>query len=90
MKIQELARKKPYIFWSTKNYDKLSEEVIIEGILEYGDFNDVKKLIEIIGEERTSKIFASQIKKKRSNYDPKTINFFKLYFKHHASRNTHR
>ena len=43
MTLQKFAAKKPLIFWSTRNYRNLSDEAIVEGVIEYGDFDDIKK-----------------------------------------------
>lgn len=85
MKIQDLAKQKPYLFWSTTDYDALNEEAIVEGILNYGDWDDVQKLFKILGLKKTAEIFRKQINGKRINYDPKILNYFKLYFDRYAS-----
>lgn len=89
MTLQKFAAGKPLTFWSTKDYESLSDEAIIEGVLEYGEFDDVKKVISIIGREKTAEIFYNKVKLSRHNFDPKVENYFNLYFKH-ASRNPNR
>lgn len=84
MKIQDLAREKPYLFWSTTNYDALNEEAIVEGILNYGDWDDVQKLFKVLGLKRTALIFKKNIKGFRCNYRAETVNYFKLYFDKYA------
>lgn len=85
MKIQDLAKEKPYLFWSTTDYDALNEEAIVEGVLNYGDWDDVQKLFKVLGLKKTATIFQKQILQKRINYDPKIVNYFKLYFNKYAS-----
>jgi len=80
MTLQKFAAKKPLIFWSTRNYRNLSDEAIVEGVLEYGDFDDIKKVISILGRNKTAEIFNNKIKSDRHNFDPKIENYFKLYF----------
>lgn len=70
--------------WYTRNFDHLSTEAIVEAILNYGDFDDVKKIISIVGIKKTARIFKKQLGHWRVNYDSKTINYFKLYFKKYA------
>lgn len=84
MLINDFIKKRPYLVWYTKNYDKLSPDAIVESVLNYGDWDDVKKVISILGKKRTSAIFRKQIGRERVNYEPKIINYFKLYFKKHA------
>lgn len=38
-KLQRLIKRKPYLIWSTDNYDNLSEKSITENILNYGNWN---------------------------------------------------
>ncbi len=77
-------KKRPYLVWYTKNYENLSEESIIEAVLNYGDFKDVKKLIEILGIKKTATIFRKKSNQKRSNYRPEIKNYFTLYFNKYA------
>lgn len=80
MKINEFIKKRPYLVWYTKNYDGLSKEAIIEATLNYGDWNDVKELIKILGIKKIAEIFRKQVSQKRNNYDNKIKNYFTLYF----------
>jgi hypothetical protein len=80
MDIHDFIKQKPYLVWHVKNLDNLSEESIVEHTLNYGDFDDVRKLFEILTIEKVAEIFRKQIKKKRSNYTPKVKNYFTLLF----------
>ena len=84
MKINDFIKKRPYLVWDTRNYENLSEEAIVENVLNYGDFNDVKKMFAILGIKKTVEIFKKQISQKRNNYRPKIKNYFNLYFKKYA------
>ncbi|MFH1894488.1 MAG: hypothetical protein ABH813_01130 [Patescibacteria group bacterium] len=84
MTLNSFIKKKSYLFWSTKNYDNLSKEAVVEAVLNYGDFDDVKKIIKILGLKKTAEIFNKQMGRKRVNYDPKIANYFSLYFKRYA------
>lgn len=70
--------------WHTRNFDHLSESAIIEAVLNYGDFDDVKKLIAILGIKKAAAIFQKRAWQRRSNYRPEIRNYFKLYFKKYA------
>lgn len=84
MKPQDLIKNKPYLIWYTKNYDKLSNEAVVEAVLNYGDFDDVKKLIKILGIKNVAAIFRKQTRGPRCNYDVKIKHYFSLYFKKYA------
>ncbi|MEI7690853.1 MAG: hypothetical protein WCI63_04505 [bacterium] len=86
MTLQEFAAKRPFLFWSTRDYENLSDEIIVESILEYGEWLDVKKAISITGSKKIAEIFYKKVNSNRHNFDPKVVNYFKLYF-NHASRN---
>jgi len=84
MTISDFIRERPYLVWGTENYNNLSEEAIVEGVLNYGDFDDVKKMFAVLGIKKVANIFKKQISQKRSNYRPKIKNYFSLYFKKYA------
>ena len=84
MHIRSLIKKKPYLIWYTKNFDRLSEGAIVEAILNYGDFEDVRKMLAILGIRKAARIFKEQMGQGRVNYDPKISNYFRLYFEKYA------
>lgn len=82
--MEKFAKKRPYLFWSTNNYKNLSSAVILENTLNYGNFDDVKEALKLIGLKKSAAIFKKQISGKRINYRPEIANYFKLYFKKYA------
>jgi len=84
MTLKDFVQSKPYLFWSTKNYDGLSHAAIVEGVLNYGDMNDVRKLIALLGIEEVAKIFYDNTNRARVNYRPEVVNYFQLYFQKYA------
>lgn len=62
----------------------MSEQEILEQVLNYGDWDDVKALIEIKGMEAAAKLFKQSIQGPRDNYKPIFKHFFTKFFKHHA------
>ena len=84
MKINDFIKKRPYLVWGTRNYENLSEEAIVENVLNYGDIDDVKEMFSILGVKKSASIFKKQISQKRNNYRPKIKNYFNLYFKKYA------
>jgi hypothetical protein len=80
-----------YLFWYMKkdSLSNISDEVLVESILNYGDWKSVQKLIEILSIEKVAEIFFKQIGKRRNNYKKLTLNFFRIYFNEHIQkRNT--
>lgn len=82
----DFVRARKHLFWSTKNYDGLSHAAITEAILNYGDMNDVRALISLLGIEEVAKIFREKTSKDRMriNYDSKIVNYFSLFFQKYA------
>ncbi|MBI4120606.1 MAG: hypothetical protein HY454_04040 [Parcubacteria group bacterium] len=83
MSIGSFIKKRPYLIWYTKDFDSLSDEAVVEAVLNYGEWDDIQKLIRILGIKKTAQIFYKQARQKRSNYRKKSRNFFALYFKRH-------
>ena len=87
MEAQEFIKKRPYLIWYTKNFDRLSEESIVEAVLNYGDFEDVilmkkyrgpgkiiKKAKRVFHHEFNEKTFRAQLAYfKDINYSEKII-----------------
>jgi len=83
-KARELIKSKPYLMWSTQNYDGLSPESIFESVISYGDWSDFVKLTEIFGLKQSAELFKKIKSKQRSNLRPQTANYFTKYFEKHA------
>ncbi|MEK7515476.1 MAG: hypothetical protein AAB555_00880 [Patescibacteria group bacterium] len=76
-----------HLIWYVKDYRALSEESVVEATLNYGNWDDVQKLIGILGIERVAAIFRKQMVtgRQRGNYYPDVVNYFNLYFNKYAS-----
>lgn len=78
-------------FWWWVPYNALAEvstESAVEQTLIYGDLPDIKELFSVLGRERVAEIFFRQISYPRSNYHPRTKNFFSIVFEEYAPGNT--
>ncbi|MDP2930649.1 MAG: hypothetical protein Q8N56_03540 [bacterium] len=87
MTVGDFVKERKYLFWSTKNYDGLSNEAVVEGVLNYGNMNDVRELISLLGIQEVARIFREKSKKSkmgRQNYRLEVINYFNLYFNKYA------
>ncbi len=87
--IKKFIREHSSFFWYVKDdaKEKISMEFLVETILSYGNGSDVKRLFELIGVEQAAQIFYRQISRKRINYRPRTMHYFKLYFDRHVQGN---
>ena len=88
MSTGDFVRKRKHLFWSTKNYDGLSNGAVIEAVLNYGDMNDVRELISLLGMQDVAQIFrhkSTPDKFGRQNYRPEIRHYFNLYFNKHAN-----
>jgi hypothetical protein len=84
MKINEFIKKRPHLVWHVKDYDALSNDAIIEAVLNYGNWDDVKSMLKILGIKQVAEIFRKQTSGHRTNYRPEISNYFRLYFNKYA------
>lgn len=82
--VVKILKKKPAMTWWVKDKDGLNLRAATEAILNYGDWQDAQVLFKTAGMKRIKDIFECEIKG-RNNYDDQVKQFFKLYFKKHAS-----
>ena len=81
---QEFIKQRPYLVWYVKDFNKLDNESIVEHTLNYGTWDDVRELFSILSVKEVAAILREQISRERVNYDPKIMNYFKLYFPRYA------
>ncbi len=79
MNFKEFKQSRKYLFWDVK-IDKLDEVAVVERVLNYGDWDDVQEMFEVIGIKKVAEIFREQISRRRNNYGRKINNYFSLYF----------
>lgn len=86
-KRKKLIKDYSYLLWWMKEEDKLniSDEVLVEMILNNGDWKGVQRLIKIMGIKKVSEIFYKQTSRNRTNYRKEIKYYFNLYFKKYAS-----
>ena len=80
MTVNTIIKNKPYLAWYVKNPDKLSEESVLEHVLNYGNWEDVQEFIKIKGKDKTAELFNKTISHKRTNYSPEIRTYFFRYF----------
>ena len=64
----------------------ISNDLLVEHILNYGTMDDVKELIKIMGLNSVSDIFYSAKGRMKGNYYPEIYHFFDLVFSGYAQR----
>ena len=85
--VKAYIRQRAYLFWHIPDNKKedISHELLVETILNYGNLDDVKLLIEIFGINYIAKLFFKATQNKsRTNYFQPVINFFTHYFNKNA------
>ena len=91
--LKELINDYKHLFWYTPENKKkeIDKDQLVETILNYGDVNAVRRLLEIMGIDEVACIFNKQIStsnRRKNNYHELVSNYFQLYFKRHAKGNT--
>lgn len=61
--VQEIVKNKPYLAWPVRKPSGLSDEAVFEQILNYGDWDDFNKFLEIKGLKESARIFYRALKK---------------------------
>jgi len=87
--IKAFIREHSELFWYTPEDKKeeISEEFLVETILNYGDLKTIKELFSILGIRKTAEIFFHSINlspRRKGNYFDTTCNFFTLFFQRYA------
>lgn len=84
--IKKFIREHSRYFWYTPEHEKenISQELLLETILNYGDMNDVRELFKRMGIKNAAKVFFNVAGRKKMNYYPEIHHFFTLLFKRHA------
>lgn len=85
MFIQDIIKQKPYLAWYVKDPGQLSDESVLEHVLNYGNWEDVKTYIRIKGSRETAQIFRKTNSKRRTNYLPEVQHYFMRFFQKYAS-----
>ncbi|MCL2650505.1 MAG: hypothetical protein FWD60_05685 [Candidatus Azobacteroides sp.] len=75
------------LFWYSPapKSEMVSDELLVETILNYGTMGDVQKMFYVIGISRVAAIFRSMTGRKKLNIYPELYNYFNLYFDKYAS-----
>jgi hypothetical protein len=80
--LKDFIREHAVLFWYSPDdkAETVSDELLVETILNYGDLDAVRKLFDIMGIQKTAAIFRGMTGRKKLNYFHEIWNFFNLYF----------
>jgi len=87
--LKKYIEERQNLFWYSPSpkSESVSDELIIETILNYGSMDDVKTLFKIMDIKYIAKLFFDSINKserRKGNYFDLTINYFTLFFNRYA------
>jgi len=71
-------------WWWVPDVTKLSEDAILEGTVNYGDFSDKKKLLSILGPKKFRNNLTRLVKSPRSSIRPETASYWLDYLATHV------
>jgi hypothetical protein len=81
--LKQLIRENSSLFWYIPDDKKedISHELLVETILNYGNMDDLKQLIHIMGIKNLAKLFSELQGRKKLNFYPEIYNFISLIIK---------
>jgi hypothetical protein len=87
--LKAYIRKRGDLFWYSPE-DKgetVSDELLVEHILNYGTMDDVQELFRVMGLHRVAEVFFHSInlsERRQNNFTPVSLNYFTLLFNRYA------
>ncbi len=87
--VKQFIQKHNHLFWyiPEDKKEEISQELLIETILNYGELSDFKELIQVVGFKQIVKVFSELQGRKKLNYYPEIYNFFSLVLKRYEHSN---
>ena len=81
---------RPNLFWYSPapKSETVSDELLVEMVLNYGDMDDVRSLFAVMSIRDVAKIFfdsTGRSERRKGNYHELTLNYFTLLFNRYAS-----
>ncbi|MDR1937618.1 MAG: hypothetical protein LBQ73_03845 [Tannerellaceae bacterium] len=88
--VKDYIKEHQELFWYSPDdkSETVSDELLLETIINYGSLNDIQHLFEIIGLQNAASIFRQMTGRKRLNIYPELRNYFELYFDRYAPGNS--
>jgi hypothetical protein len=90
--VKQFIKAHSALFWYTpeKDKEKITPELLVETILNYGNLDDVKQLFEVLGLQNVAEIFMKAVNgsdRKKGNYQELVLNYFTYFFNKYAPGN---
>jgi len=90
IELKQYIEDRKHLFWYSPSpkSDTVSDELLVEIILNYGSMDDIRALFSVMEIKNVAKIFFDSIKKsdrRKNNYHELTRNYFTLLFNRYAS-----
>lgn len=90
--IKQFIKEHSSLFWYSPEDKKeeISNEFLVETILNYGDKDAVIELFHLLGINKVAEVFFNSINispRRKGNYHELTVNYFTLVFRKYAQRN---
>jgi hypothetical protein len=86
--VKDFIREHHALFWYSPEdkCETVSDELLVETILNYGSLEDIRKLFDVMGLQNVSAIFRQMqmTGRKKLNIYPELRNYFELYFNKYA------
>lgn len=84
--IKEFILSHSSLFWSipADKKENISEDLLVETILNYGTLDDVRSLVSLLGKEKIANVLRNATGRKRLNYFPEVYNYFSILFNRDA------
>jgi hypothetical protein len=88
--VKDYIRKHQELFWYSpdEKSDTVSDELLVETIINYGTLEDIRELFQAMGLENVAAIFRQMTGRKALNIYPELRNYFELYFNKYVPRNS--
>lgn len=88
----QIIEKNKAFFWYTPEDKKndISDDLLVERILNDGSLDDYRDLISALGGKRVAEVFFSAKGRQKNNYHPEIYHFFSLLLSKYAQGDTER
>ena len=88
--LKDFIREHEALFWYSPEdkTETVSDELLVETIINYGTLEEIRQLFEIFGLQNTASVFRRMTGRKALNIYPELRNYFELYFDKYVPRDT--
>jgi hypothetical protein len=88
--LKKFIHKNSHLFWYTPadKLEQMSDELILEHILNYADLITIKEYFKIVGLKKAYQLFNNMKGRKKGNIYPEIYALFSAFFKKHAQKYT--